>query len=43
MVSLGCKMKVRQELKKLGLKHVLVELGMVDLVEDITPNQQEQL
>ncbi|MCY7422548.1 MAG: AraC family transcriptional regulator [Chitinophagaceae bacterium] len=43
IVSLRCKMMVAQELKKLGLKHVLVELGTVDLVEIINPHQQDQL
>ena len=43
MVSRRCKMMVKQELKKLGLQHMLGELGMVDLVENITQHQQEQL
>ena len=43
MVSLRCKLMVTQELKKLGLRHMLVELGMVELMEDITILQQEQL
>ncbi|MFC2139254.1 helix-turn-helix domain-containing protein [Bacteroidota bacterium] len=43
MVSLRCKMMVKEELKKLGLKYVLVELGMVEIMEDITEEQREQL
>lgn len=43
MVSLRCKMMVKEELKKLGLHFVVVDLGVVEILEDITPQQQEQL
>lgn len=43
MVSLRCKMVVKEELKKLGLRYVVVELGMVEVLEDITQEQREQL
>ncbi|MBP9725033.1 MAG: helix-turn-helix transcriptional regulator [Bacteroidia bacterium] len=43
MVSLRCKMMVKEELKKLGLHYVVVELGMVEILEDITPEQHDQL
>lgn len=43
MVSLRCKMMVKEELKKLGLQAVSVELGMVETTTDITPAQREQL
>ncbi len=43
MVSLRCKMMVKEELKKLGLHYVVVELGMVEILEDITPAQHDQL
>ncbi len=43
MVSLRCKMVVKEELKNLGLHYVIVELGMVDILEDITREQQELL
>lgn len=43
MVSLRCKMMVKEELKKLGLKYVVVDLGMVEILEDITLEQREQL
>lgn len=43
MVSLRCKMMVKEELKKLGLHYVVVELGMVEILEDITPEQHNQL
>lgn len=43
MVSLRCKMMVKEELKKLGLHYVLVDLGTVEIMEDITPEQHELL
>lgn len=43
MVSLRCKMMVKEELKKLGLHYVIVDLGMVEILEDITETQREQL
>ena len=43
MVSTRCKMAVKEELKKLGLHFVLVDLGVVDIMEDITPEQRDQL
>ena len=43
MVSLRCKMMVKEELDKLGLKFVVIDLGMVEVLEDITREQREQL
>lgn len=43
MVSLRCKMMVIKELEKLGLEHSIVELGSVDLREEITDNQRLEL
>lgn len=43
MVSLRCKMMVKEELKKLGLNYIVVELGMVEILEGITLKQREQL
>jgi AraC-like DNA-binding protein len=43
MVSLRCKMMVKEELKKLGLRYVVVDLGMVEMLENITEEQREQL
>lgn len=43
MVSLRCKMMVKEELKKLGLNYIVLDLGMVDVLEDITEAQREQL
>lgn len=43
MVSLRCKMVVQEELKKLGLKFAIVDLGMVEILEDITEDQRRLL
>ena len=43
MVSQRCKMIVKEELKKLKLHFIIVELGMVEVMEDLTPEQLEQL
>jgi len=43
MVSLRCKMVVKAELNKLGLRYMVVELGMVEIREDITERQREEL
>lgn len=43
MVSLRCKMTVKQELKKMGLHFVFVDLGMIEILEDITLEQRNQL
>lgn len=43
MVSLRCKMMVKEELKKLGLNYVIVDLGMVEILEDITEFQHKEL
>jgi len=43
MVSLRCKMVVKSELDKLGLHYLRVELGEVNIMEDITPEQHDQL
>ncbi len=43
MVSLRCKMLVKEELKKLGLNYVIVDLGMVEILEDISKEQREKL
>jgi AraC-like DNA-binding protein len=43
MVSLRCKMVVKEELKKLGLRHAVVDLGTVEVVDDITEAQRETL
>jgi AraC-like DNA-binding protein len=43
MVSMRCKMVVKEELKKLGLHFILVELGEVDIMEDINLEQRDQI
>ncbi len=43
MVSLRCKMLVKEELKKLGLNYVVVELGTIDVLESISEDQKQQL
>ena len=43
MVSLRCKMIVKEELKLLGLHYVNVTLGEVEIMETITDQQQDQL
>ena len=36
MVSNRCKMAVKEELKKLGLHFIIVDLGEVEIMEDIS-------
>ncbi|MFM2224032.1 MAG: hypothetical protein RJA07_234 [Bacteroidota bacterium] len=43
MVSNRCKMAVKDELKKLGLHFLLVELGEVEIMEDISIEQRIEL
>lgn len=43
MVSLRCKMVVKEELKKLGLWYVFVDLGTVEIRGEITDEQRAQL
>lgn len=43
MVSIRCKMMVKEELTNLGLHYANVDLGAVDIMETITDQQREQL
>lgn len=43
MVSNRCKMAVKEELKKLGLHYIVVDLGEVELMEDLSSEQSAQL
>ena len=43
MLSARCKIVVKEELKKLGLNFIVVDLGEVEIMEDISPEQREQL
>ena len=43
MVSTRCIMAVKAELKKLGLHFIVVDLGEIDIMENISAEQREQL
>ncbi len=43
MVCIRCKIVVKDELDKLGLKYRTVELGEAELVENITPEMREKI
>jgi 7-cyano-7-deazaguanine synthase in queuosine biosynthesis len=43
MVSLRCKMLVKDELIKLGLHYISVDLGMVEIMEEMNAEQHQLL
>ena len=43
MVSQRCKAVVKAELKKLGLHFIFTDLGVVDIMETLTPDQHDQI
>jgi AraC-like DNA-binding protein len=43
MVSHRCKLKVKEELKKLNIKYVVVDLGVVEIFKDISTEIRELL
>ncbi len=43
MVSLRCKMIVKSELEKLGYDFIIVELGEVEIMEELSLSKQYQL
>ena len=43
MVSNRCKMAVREELKKLGLHFIIVDLGEVEIMEELAGEKLEEL
>ena len=43
MVSIRCKLMVKDALKQLGLHYVFVNLGEIDILEELTTEQREQL
>ena len=43
MVSNRCKMAVKEELKRLGLHFIVVDLGEVEIMENISAEQREQV
>jgi AraC-like DNA-binding protein len=43
MVSTRCKMAVKEALKNLGLHFIVVDLGEVEIMEELTSQQRDQL
>ena len=43
MVSNRCKMAVKKELQKMGLHFIVVDLGEIDIMEELTPSQRDEL
>lgn len=43
MVSTRCKMEVKEQLKKLGLHYIVVDLGEIEIMENLTMSQRELL
>ncbi len=43
MVCIRCQMVVKAELEKLGLHYVNVKIGEADIIEDVLPEQLQQL
>lgn len=43
MVCIRCKMVVKEELKKLGLHPIILNLGLVEITEELTPEQRKKL
>ena len=43
MVSLRCKIVVKQELQKIGLHCVKIDLGTIEILEKISPTQKQDL
>jgi len=43
MVNMHCKMAVKEELNKLGLHFIFVNISVVDIMENITAEQHEQI
>src|SRR5450759_2830376 len=43
MVSNRCKIAVKEELKKLGLHFIIVDLGEVEIMENLSEEQREQV
>jgi hypothetical protein len=41
MVSNRCKLAVKDELKKLGLHFIVVDLGEVEIMENLSADQRE--
>lgn len=43
MVSERCKMVVKEELKKLGLHFIIVDMGVVEIMENLTDVKREEV
>jgi AraC-like DNA-binding protein len=43
MVSQRCKMKVKEELKNLGIDYLSIDLGIVELTDNLSPEQYDRL
>lgn len=43
MVSLRCKMVVKDALNDLGLHYIMIDLGIVEISEELTEDQREKL
>lgn len=43
MVSLRCKMMVKEELKKLGIRHAEIELGTVEIADELSVENRNLL
>ena len=43
MVSNRCILAVKEELRKLGLHYIVVDLGEIEVMEDISPEERESL
>jgi AraC-like DNA-binding protein len=43
MVSIRCKMVVKEELDKLGIHYVILDLGTVEIMNDLTAEQRRKL
>src|SRR6186997_1081023 len=43
MVSLRCKMVVKEELDRLGLQHGAIDLGVVEMLDEVTDEQRALL
>jgi len=43
MVSLRCKMVVKEELKKLGLHYIIVDMGVVEIMENLTDELRQKI
>lgn len=43
MVSLRCKLLVKDEIERLGLHCLAIELGLAEILEDLTPEKRDEL